>query len=142
MQYTLAPQALWGQPVVIGAGIAGGVAALTLAPRPVVLLDPAPIGREAASRWAQGGLAAAVGGDDSAELHARDTVAAGAGLSDPEVAKAITAAGPAIVATLEDFGVRFDRAADGQFALGLERRTAAAVCFMFVTRPARRSWAR
>jgi len=116
----LAPRALWGRPVVIGGGVAGAVAALTLSPRPCVLVDPVPVGHEAASRWAQGGLAAAVGPDDSAALQAEDTLAAGAGLSDPDVALRIATEGPATVAALEGFGVRFDRAADGGFSLGLE----------------------
>jgi L-aspartate oxidase len=116
----LAPQPLWGRPVIIGAGIAGAVAALTLAPLPVVLLDRAPDGKGAASRWAQGGLAAAVGSDDSPALQVADTIAAGAGLTDRDAAARIIAAGPAAVAALEGFGVRFDRGADGAFALGLE----------------------
>ncbi len=116
----LAPRALWGRPVVIGGGVAGAVAALTLSPRPAVLIDPVPVGHEAASRWAQGGLAAAVGGDDTPALQAADTIAAGAGLTDPDVAARITAEGPATVAALEQFGVRFDRSADGAFSLGLE----------------------
>jgi L-aspartate oxidase len=116
----LAPQALWGRPVIVGGGVAGAVAALTLSPRPVVLVDPVPIGREAASRWAQGGLAAAVGPDDSPHLQAEDTVAAGAGLTDPEVAGWIAEKGPATVAALERFGVHFDRAESGAFSLGLE----------------------
>lgn len=120
MTIDLAPRALWGRPVIVGGGVAGGVAALSLAPQPVVLLDPAPIGQEAASRWAQGGLAAAVGADDSPEQHAHDTIAAGAGLSDPEAAARITAAGPAIVEALERFGARFDRDGAGAFACGLE----------------------
>lgn len=116
----LAPRALWGRPVIIGGGVAGAVAALTLSPRPCVLLDPVPIGQEAASRWAQGGLAAAVGADDSPELQAEDTLAAGAGLTEPDVAIRIAREGPATVAALEDFGVRFDRNAEGAWALGLE----------------------
>ncbi len=116
----LAPRALWGRPVIIGGGVAGAVAALTLSPRPAVLVDPVPIGREAASRWAQGGLAAAVGPDDSPFLQAEDTVAVGAGLTDPLVASRITGEGPATVAALERFGVRFDRSASGEFSLGLE----------------------
>ena len=116
----LAPQALWGCPVVIGGGVAGAVAALTLSPRPVVLLDAAPTGLQASSHWAQGGLAAAVGPDDAPTLQAADTIAAGAGLSDPEVAARITEAGPETVAALERFGVRFDREPGGDFALGLE----------------------
>src|SRR5882757_2322649 len=117
---TLAPHALWGRPVIVGGGVAGAVAALTLSPQPCVLVDPVPVGREAASRWAQGGLAAAVGPDDSPELQARDTVAAGAGLTDLDVAARIAAEGPATVAALERFGVRFDRDNAGNFALGLE----------------------
>jgi len=116
----LAPQALWGRPVIVGGGVAGAVAALTLSPRPAVLVDPVPIGREAASRWAQGGLAAAVGADDSPYLQAEDTIAAGAGLTDPDVAARIAAEGPATVAVLERFGVHFDRAEGGAFSLGLE----------------------
>ncbi len=117
---TLAPAELWGQPVIVGGGIAGMVAALTLAPRPVILLDPAPVGGEASSRWAQGGLAAAVGGDDSPALQLADTIAAGAGLVDAAAAARIIASGPQTVAALERFGVRFDRGPDGAFALGLE----------------------
>jgi L-aspartate oxidase len=116
----LAPQALWGRPVIVGGGVAGAVAALTMSPRPAVLVDPVPVGREAASRWAQGGLAAAVGADDSPHLQAEDTVAAGAGLTDPEVAVWVAEEGPATVEVLERFGVHFDRAAGGAFSLGLE----------------------
>jgi L-aspartate oxidase len=116
----LAPRDLWGRPVIIGGGVAGAVCALSLAPRPAILLDPVPIGQEAASRWAQGGLAAAVGADDSPELQLQDTIAAGAGLTDPEVAARIAREGPATVEALERFGVRFDREADGSLSLGLE----------------------
>jgi L-aspartate oxidase len=100
--------------------MAGAVAALSLAPRPVVLLDPVPAGGEAASRWAQGGLAAAVGPDDSPAIQTGDTLNAGAGLVDAEAAARIIGSGPATVAALERFGVRFDRGPDGAFALGLE----------------------
>jgi L-aspartate oxidase len=116
----LAPRALWGRPVVIGGGVAGAVAALTLSPMPAILVDPVPVGREAASRWAQGGLAAAIGADDSPELQAADTVAAGAGLTEAAVAARIASEGPATVEALERFGVRFDRDAAGHIALGLE----------------------
>lgn len=120
MPIDIAPREWWGRPVVVGGGVAGGVAALTLSPQPMILLDAVPVGGEAASRWAQGGLAAAIGPDDSPGQHARDTIAAGAGLADPEAAARITAAGPAIVETLERYGVRFDRDGEGAIALGLE----------------------
>ena len=50
---------LSGQPVIIGGGAAGLMTALYLAPTPVVLLSKSPLGAEASSMWAQGGIAAA-----------------------------------------------------------------------------------
>jgi len=84
--------------VVIGAGIAGLATALRLAPLPVLLLSAAPVGAEAATGWAQGGIAAALGADDDPALHAADTLAAAAGLGDPEVARRVTEAAPGCIA--------------------------------------------
>ena len=106
--------------IIIGGGLAGLMAALTLAPRPVILLAPAKIGDAAASAWAQGGIAAAVGPDDSVASHAADTAAAGDGLCDPEAVARITAAGPDAIASLREYGVKFDLDAAGNLALGLE----------------------
>jgi L-aspartate oxidase len=106
--------------VVIGAGIAGLAAALKLAPLPVLLLSAAPIGAEAATGWAQGGIAAALGPDDDPALHASDTLAAAAGLGDPEVARHVTEAAPGCIAWLDGLGTPFDRTGSGGFALGLE----------------------
>jgi len=106
--------------VVIGSGLAGLVTALSLAPHPVTILTRAGLGGETSSAWAQGGIAAAVGGDDSVSLHAQDTLAAGDGLCDPVAVEMITGAAPDAIALLERFGVRFDRKADGALALGLE----------------------
>ncbi|HEY9453051.1 MAG TPA: FAD-binding protein, partial [Bradyrhizobium sp.] len=61
--------ALSNRPVVIGGGAAGLMTALLMAPEPVLLVSKAPLGAEASSLWAQGGLAAAVGGDDDPTLH-------------------------------------------------------------------------
>ena len=96
------------------------MAALHLAPRPVVVVSASPLGEEAASAWAQGGLAAAVGLDDSPELQLADTIAAGDGIVDAEAARRIVAAGPALVEELLALGVAFDRDADGRIAVGLE----------------------
>ena len=70
-------------PMIIGAGLAGLMTALHMAPSPVVVLSPAPLGFESSSAWAQGGVAASVGPDDMAALHVADTLAAGDGLCDP-----------------------------------------------------------
>ncbi|RFB76430.1 L-aspartate oxidase [Methylovirgula sp. 4M-Z18] len=111
---------LAGQPVIIGAGIAGLMTALRLAPQPVILLSKGRLGAESSSVWAQGGLAASMGTDDSPSLHLDDTLAAGDGLCDREAAARITAAAPAAIEALCRLGVRFDRMPDGALALGLE----------------------
>src|SRR3979409_864482 len=72
--------------VIVGGGLAGLFCALKLAPRPVTVISAAPLGQGASTAWAQGGIAAAVGEGDSAEAHAADTIAAGAGLGDEGVA--------------------------------------------------------
>jgi L-aspartate oxidase len=112
--------ALAGQPVIIGGGAAGLMTALQLAPEPVVLLSKSPLGAEASSMWAQGGLAAAVGEDDAPALHLKDTIAAGAGLCDEQAARRIVDAAPAAVERLARLGVGFDRRPDGSWRLGLE----------------------
>ena len=68
--------------LVVGAGIAGLMAALKLAPAKVTVLCKTRLGKGAATDWAQGGIAAAMGDDDSPRLHAIDTQRAGAGISD------------------------------------------------------------
>ncbi|GBQ14518.1 L-aspartate oxidase [Komagataeibacter rhaeticus] len=112
-----------GQPVIIGAGLAGVMTALSTT-RPCVLACAGTLEAmqppSAASMLAQGGMAAAVGAGDSPALHAADTLAAGAGLCDPRMVARITAEGPAAVARLAGLGVAWDRHADGTLQLGLE----------------------
>jgi L-aspartate oxidase len=116
---TLVPPAD-GCPIIIGAGLAGLMAALHMAPEPVLVLSKSPLGEQAASAWAQGGLAAAIGADDSTELHLADTLAAGDGLCDPVVARRIVEAAPALVEEFATLGARFDRTPTGTIGLGLE----------------------
>ena len=106
--------------LIVGAGLAGLFLALQLAPRPCTVISPAPLGQAASSAWAQGGLAAAMHPLDSPEQHAADTVAAGAGLVDPIIARLIAEEGPARVRDLVALGVPFDRTPDGALALSLE----------------------
>lgn len=98
--------------LIIGAGIAGLWAALKLAPKSVTLLTGAPLGQGAASAWAQGGVSAALADDDSPELHAADTVRAGAGLVDADAAEAIAAGAAAEVEALAALGAPFEREGD------------------------------
>jgi L-aspartate oxidase len=105
--------------LVVGGGMAAMAAALEAAEAGADVLLIAVGG--GSSELAQGGIAAAVAPDDAPELHARDTLAAGAGLTDPAAARLLTAEAPGTVAWLEACGVAFDRDAGGDGpALGLE----------------------
>ncbi|WP_020594583.1 L-aspartate oxidase [Kiloniella laminariae] len=107
--------------LVIGAGIAGLMTALSLAPRSVILLSKGPLGLEASSTWAQGGISAALSPDDSPENHQRDTLAVAGGIANSDIAKLVTDLGPDRIKQLIDLGVIFDR--DGQ-NLSLSREAA------------------
>ncbi|PBB41138.1 L-aspartate oxidase [Mesorhizobium sp. WSM3866] len=109
-----------GAPVIVGAGIAGLMTALHLAPQPVVILSRAPLGTETSSTLAQGGLAASLGDDDSPELHLTDTLAAGDGLCNEAIARRVVESVPATIDHLIRLGAPFDRALDGKLRLGLE----------------------
>jgi L-aspartate oxidase len=106
--------------LIIGAGLAGLSAALATAPRKALVLSASPLLTGCSSAWAQGGMAAALAADDEPELHALDTIAAGAGLVDPAVARLLTREGPDAVRRLADLGAPFDRDAAGDFAQSLE----------------------
>lgn len=106
--------------IIVGAGIAGLWTALHAAPRRVVLLTGAPLGAGSSTGWAQGGVAAALGADDSPALHARDTVAAGAGLVNEAAARLLAEAGPHEIEALYDLGAPFEREADGSWSLSRE----------------------
>ena len=109
-----------GDIVVIGAGLAGLFTALKLAPLPVTLVSPVPLGDGASSAWAQGGIAAAVSEHDSPEQHAADTILAGAGIVDESIAQLVAKEGPDRIRDLLAYGVPFDRDAAGGFHLSRE----------------------
>jgi L-aspartate oxidase len=111
---------LRGFVVVVGAGVAGLMTALELAPRPVIVLSKASLGAEGSTLWAQGGIAAAMADNDGPALHAADTIAAGDGLTDPAIAEQFARAAPRAIERLSRLGARFDRTRDGGYALGLE----------------------
>ncbi len=106
--------------LILGAGVAGLFTALKLAPFPSVVVTAKRAGQSGSSVWAQGGIAAAMGADDSWQSHAADTVAAGAGLVVPEMAALLAREAPARIRDLIDLGVPFDREANGELALGRE----------------------
>jgi len=109
-----------GDFLVIGSGIAGLRAALTLAETGDVVILTKAGATESNTGYAQGGIAAAIGPDDSVELHAQDTVVAGDGLCDPEAVNVLVGEGPRYVKELIEWGAAFDRGADGRPALARE----------------------
>ena len=100
--------------VIVGGGIAGLCAALA-APEGarIVVIDKGEA-RAGSSPLAQGGIAAAVGPEDSPDLHAADTIKAGAGICDEKTVRDICAEGPRAIAWLQELGCDFDRGADGE----------------------------
>src|SRR6266478_3373555 len=106
--------------VIVGGGLAGLFCALKLAPRPVIVISAAPLGQGASTAWAQGGIAAAVAEGDSAEAHAADTVAVGAGLVGETIALALAREASTRIHDLLHYGVPFDRDLEGKLADGRE----------------------
>ena len=98
---------------IVGGGIAGLSVALRLPEHMrVALFTKGQLG-ESNTRYAQGGLAVALGADDSPELHFQDTLAAGAGLCDEEAVRILVEQAPEAVRWLIEIGVQFDRAQPG-----------------------------
>ena len=109
--------------LVLGSGVAGLSAAVRAAVEPglrVGVLTKAELA-QSATRWAQGGVAAVLGGDpDSTDLHLADTLAAGAELCDADAVRVLVDEGPARVHDLIALGAVFDRDAEGALQLARE----------------------
>src|SRR5438477_10877113 len=95
--------------LIVGGGIAGLRAAVALAPAGRVAVLTKGDSNESNTGYAQGGIAAAVGDDDSPELHAADTIRAGDGLCDEQAVHVLVEEGPGFVRELLEWGARFDR---------------------------------
>jgi L-aspartate oxidase len=106
--------------VVIGSGIAGLVAALRARAAGNVLLVTKALLDDGSTRWAQGGIAAALHPGDSPEDHLNDTLTAGVGICDPEAVRVLVTEGPEAVRGLIALGTDFDRDDDGTLALTRE----------------------
>ena len=110
--------------VIVGAGVAGLVAALDLLDHDpaarIAFIDKGEMGSSGSTPLAQGGMAAAMGPDDSPALHAADTIIAGDGLCDPRAVEVLAVEGPARVHDLIRRGAQFDRNPDGSLALARE----------------------
>jgi len=105
--------------LIIGGGLAGQTAALHAAEQAdVLLISNSPLD-VSSSAWAQGGIAAAISALDSPEAHLRDTLHAGRGLCKRSAVNALVGEAPKAIEQLIDWGVQFERGADG-FSLGQE----------------------
>ena len=109
--------------LVLGSGVAGLSAAVRAADELACAsaCSPRPSCRQAATRWAQGGVAAVLGGDpDSTDLHLADTLAAGVGLCDVDAVRVLVDEGPSRVNELIAMGAMFDRDREGRLLLARE----------------------
>jgi len=102
--------------LIIGAGIAGLRAAITLADAGRVLVVTKEALGESNTQYAQGGIAVAISGAEDIELHLEDTLAAGDGLAEPIAARVLVEEGPARVKELLEWNTHFDRHATGEHA--------------------------
>ncbi|MEE9272805.1 MAG: L-aspartate oxidase [Robiginitomaculum sp.] len=109
-----------GSVLIVGAGLVGLFTAMKLAPRPVFILTSRRSKTGSASAKAQGGIASAIGVGDTTQDHARDTINAGDGLVDEDIAMILASEGPQRVRDLIKFGVEFDMDERGNFIMGLE----------------------
>ena len=107
--------------VIIGSGLAGLTAALNLADRKKIGLITKKALIDGASSWAQGGIAAVLGDDDSIAEHIRDTLVAGAGLCDETVTRYVVEHGRGSVQWLISQGVQFTRDAESDSGYHLTR---------------------
>ncbi|WP_097887682.1 L-aspartate oxidase [Streptomyces sp. st140] len=107
--------------VVVGSGVAGLTAALRCAAAGLdtVVVTKARLD-DGSTRWAQGGIAAALGEGDTPEQHLDDTLVAGAGLCDEEAVRTLVTEGPDAVRRLITTGAHFDTTDSGDIALTRE----------------------
>ncbi|HEY2505409.1 MAG TPA: L-aspartate oxidase [Streptosporangiaceae bacterium] len=122
----LAPAPGWhteADVVVVGSGVAGVTTVLAIRralPTARILLATKSVLDDGSTRWAQGGIAAALGPGDTPAHHLTDTLVAGAGLCDVAAVRALVTDGPAAVRHLISLGADFDREPSGPLALTRE----------------------
>ncbi len=122
-QRLLAPEPGWttyADVVVVGSGVAGLTAALEARVAGRVLLVTKALLDAGSTRWAQGGIAAALGPGDTPEQHLHDTLTAGVGLCDEAAVRVLVTEGPQAVRDLVARGAELDRAPDGEIELTRE----------------------
>ncbi|HEY7323830.1 MAG TPA: L-aspartate oxidase [Streptosporangiaceae bacterium] len=122
----LAPTPGWRREtdvVVVGSGVAGVTTVLAVRhalPAARILLATKSVLDDGSTRWAQGGIAAALGPGDTPEQHLQDTLTAGAGICDERAVRALVTDGPGAVQRLMELGASFDREPSGPLSLTRE----------------------
>ena len=109
--------------VVVGSGIAGLTAALRIHaadPALHLLVVTKDVLAAGSTQWAQGGIAAALGPEDTPDQHERDTLVAGAGACDVDAVRILVTEGPEAVHELIALGTQFDHHPDGELSLTRE----------------------
>lgn len=107
--------------VIIGSGVAGLTAAIQARQSGLtVMIVTKSVVNDGSTRWAQGGIAAALDPEDSPDAHWKDTVVAGAGLCDPDAVRVLVSEGPDAIRRLIARGARFDTTDEGEIALTRE----------------------
>ncbi|MEM7301605.1 MAG: L-aspartate oxidase [Pseudomonadota bacterium] len=103
--------------IIVGGGLAGLFCALKLSPRPVTILAAAPIGTGPDTAHSQAGIAAAVAEGDTIEKHVEDTLTAGAGIVDENIAQLMAREAVDRLHDLLSYGVPFGRTSEGELAV-------------------------
>jgi L-aspartate oxidase len=119
----LAPEPGWtaeADVVVVGSGVAGLMTALHATRSGSVLVVTKVHVDDGSTRWAQGGVAAALGADDSPQEHLEDTLEAGVGICDVEAVRVLCEEGPVRLRELIALGAAFDRDPSGELQLTRE----------------------
>ena len=107
--------------LIVGSGIAGLKAALTVADHRRVIVASKRSADVSSSDWAQGGISCVMDDEDSFASHIEDTLSTGSGLCDADAVQAIIEAGPSGIEDLEKLGVHFERRSDKPIEYDLGR---------------------
>lgn len=105
--------------IIVGSGIAGLYSALLAIEEGSVLIITKGGIQDCNTKYAQGGIAAAIGKNDSPDLHYKDTINAGDGLCNEEAVRILVEEAQDRIADLIGFGVPFDTL-EGEVALTRE----------------------
>lgn len=106
--------------IVIGSGIAGLTFAYKVAPYAKIAIITKKAAEDSNTNYAQGGIAAVFGDNDSFESHIRDTLDAGRGINHKEAVRIMVERGPTLIEELMDMGSHFEKGTDGSLKLGKE----------------------